>query len=70
MSIILTDEPLERALTKHARRQPVPTTKGRLLKSIAREVLAVAESEAIDVAVIINELRERVGTNTTTNEAA
>jgi len=43
----------------------VPTTKGRLLKAIAREVLDIAEAEGRNVGAIIEELRARKSSETT-----
>lgn len=57
MSIIINDPELESLLEAHAVAQPVPTTKGRLLKALAREALAAARATNNDVVEVIRNLR-------------
>lgn len=59
MAIIITEPKLEEPLEKHAKRQAVPTTKGRLLRAIARSMLAVADSEGVHIGQLIDELNVR-----------
>jgi hypothetical protein len=57
MPFQINDTELERKLDRHAKRQPVPTTKGRLAVQIVRSVLADAEAQGVDAGRLIERMR-------------
>lgn len=58
MPFQITDPELESDLDRHAKMQPVPTTKGRMFIAIARAVIAAADARHIHAGTVIEELRE------------
>jgi hypothetical protein len=65
MPILINNADLERHLETHAKRQPVPTTKGRLATQIIRSVLAAADARGIDAGRQIERLQVKRETQTT-----
>lgn len=59
MAIIIREPAFEKDLDRNAKQQSVPTTKGRLLKAIARAAMAVADAERVHVGQVIDELNAR-----------
>jgi hypothetical protein len=57
MPFQINDAELERKLDRHAKCQPVPTTKGRLAIQIVRSVLADADAQGIDAGRLIERMR-------------
>ena len=59
MPIMIKEPSLEERLQQHAKRMPVPTTKGRLLVALGRQVVETADAEGRDCSAFLEELRDR-----------
>lgn len=62
MPFIFRNSELEEKLNQHAKRQAVPTTKGRLVTAIVRAALEAADNAGTDAGQIIRQLSTKTKT--------